>query len=259
LTLINGSPGHLKQAVRYLENAHALSQLIVGNKTPVVAQILVPLGSVLSTMGYYEEGMSYLQEGLDILEQSSMGSVTSHESPRAELDEVFSAIISNLAGQGSSVSFSARRSLVSNIYVMQGLYEECHKKFQDYVRRYHLKFTRDLGLARLHNNWALVLEKIDRPGEAKMLHLEALAIREEISGASSLIVASSCANLGRLCGKLGEFEDGIAYLDRASTIISNSSGQLKDHPIALDLLAAKVTFLDAAGSPASKICAVFQL
>lgn len=86
----------------------------------------------------------------------------------------------------------------------------------------------DYRMASLHNNISLLYGEIGRLEEAKQELLQALAIIEKLK-ASGFQVAITYTNLGNLCFKMKEHEQGTLYMERAAALFEQGEGEDDPH------------------------------
>lgn len=86
----------------------------------------------------------------------------------------------------------------------------------------------DYRMASLHNNISLLYGEIGRLDEAKRELLQALAIIEKLED-SGFQVAITYTNLGNLCFKMGEHEQGTLYMEKAAALFEQGEGENDAH------------------------------
>lgn len=86
----------------------------------------------------------------------------------------------------------------------------------------------DYRMASLHNNISLLYGEIGRLEEAKQELLQALAIIEKLE-ASGFQVAITYTNLGNLCFKMNEHEQGTLYMEKAAALFEQGEGEDDPH------------------------------
>ena len=223
------------EAININRKAMLIREVVEGEKSLGVAEIIMSLGAIKEKQKLYDEAQSHYEDAL------SMYTELHNNGPHADIAQTMTSLALvhklqknyNIAKDFYDQALDMRKQLYPTAHpdIAQSMnnlaallysmheYTDAKVLYEDSLEMLiELLGNENLDVAQAMNNLAALLFAKKNHKEAEPLYEESLRIRRRLLGSDHLDVASSLCNLGILKRSLRAYDESIQYFEESLTI-----------------------------------------